>query len=122
MLRATQPATADDSSVYQQTTAEDAIAACTRMLALNPRNANAYVVCGAAYFRKGDYGDAISGYDSVMRLDSKCTNAYVAAVLPTSTMAITAAQSPTSTGRSGSIRNLLKTTLPAALPTPARAI
>lgn len=74
--RSRQLATADDRSVCQQVTGDDAIAACTRMLALNPRNANAYVVRGAAYFRRGDYGHAISNYDQAIRLDPKCTNAY----------------------------------------------
>ena len=73
---AVQPATADDTSVCQQATGEQAIAACTRMLALNPKNAVVFVVRGVAYFRKGDYDDAISDYERAIRLDPKLAIAY----------------------------------------------
>jgi tetratricopeptide (TPR) repeat protein/invasion protein IalB len=73
---AVQPATADDASLCQQATGEEAIAACTRMLALNPKNAVVFVVRGVAYFRRGDYDDAISDYERAIRLDPKLAVAY----------------------------------------------
>jgi invasion protein IalB/Flp pilus assembly protein TadD len=73
---AVQPAAADDASVCQQATGEEAIAACTRMLAVNPKNAVVFVVRGVAYFRKGDYDDAISDYERAIRLDAKLAIAY----------------------------------------------
>jgi hypothetical protein len=37
-----QPATADDISICEQATGDDAIAACTRVVALNPKNPSVY--------------------------------------------------------------------------------
>lgn len=42
LVAAVQPATADGISVCKQATGDDAIAACIRVVALNPKNPNAY--------------------------------------------------------------------------------
>jgi len=66
---AVQPATADDTSVCFQATGDEAIAACTRVLAYNPNDVGAYVMRATAYGRKGEYDRAISDYDQAIRLE-----------------------------------------------------
>jgi tetratricopeptide (TPR) repeat protein len=75
---AIQPATADDRTVCVSGTGDEAIAACTRMLSLDRKNAASYyAICGIAYHRKGKYDLAISDFDQVIRLDPKlAANAY----------------------------------------------
>jgi tetratricopeptide (TPR) repeat protein len=73
---AVQPATANDRSVCVSGTGDDAIAACSRLLALEPKLAGAYYNRGIAYFGKGDYDWAISDYDRAIRLDPKFAPAY----------------------------------------------
>jgi invasion protein IalB len=65
---AVQRATADDTAVCPPAMGEEAIAACIRMLALNPKN--------AVIFRNGDYDDAISDEEQAIRLDPKRAIAY----------------------------------------------
>jgi tetratricopeptide (TPR) repeat protein len=73
---AVQPAIADDASVCGSGTGGEAIAACSRILALNPKSAEAYNNRGNAYDRKGDYDRAISDLDQAIRLDPKNTVVY----------------------------------------------
>jgi hypothetical protein len=51
---AVQAATADDFSVCAQATGDETIAACTRILVINPKLAHAYGTRGYAYIAKGD--------------------------------------------------------------------
>jgi tetratricopeptide (TPR) repeat protein len=71
--RECQPAIADDLGWYKISNREQAIVACSRLLALNPKFAPAYFNRGVAYYAR----------------------------------AITTARSPTTAGRSGSIRKTL---------------
>jgi tetratricopeptide (TPR) repeat protein len=63
---AIQPVTADDS--WCSGTGDEAIAACSRLLALKPENCDYYATRGGAYKAKGDYDRAIADYDQVIRL------------------------------------------------------
>jgi biopolymer transport protein ExbD len=62
--------TADDTSVCKQATGDEAIAACTRLLALNPRDAVAYTNRGFAYEKKGDHRRASTDYDQATKLNA----------------------------------------------------
>ena len=73
---AVRPATADDRSVCGTGTGDEAIAACNRLLALNPKDVTSYNNRGNAYFRKGDYDRAIVDYDRAIWLDPKYAFAY----------------------------------------------
>jgi tetratricopeptide (TPR) repeat protein len=73
---AIQPAAADDASVCGSGIGGEAIAACTRILALNPKSAEAYNNRGNAYDRKGDYDEAISDLNQAIQLDPKNTVVY----------------------------------------------
>jgi tetratricopeptide (TPR) repeat protein len=68
------PGRADDRSVCGYGTVDEAIAACSRLLAVNLKDALAYAGRGIAYSHKGDYDRAISDFDQAVRLDP---NAYV---------------------------------------------
>jgi tetratricopeptide (TPR) repeat protein len=67
---------ADDTSVCKQAAGDEAIAACTRLLALNPQDAVAYTNRGGAYGRRGEYDRAIADLDQATRLDPKYAAAY----------------------------------------------
>jgi len=73
---AVQPAAADDARVCGQAAGDDAIAACTRLLSLNPSNVVAYVNRGLAYASKKAYDRAISEFDQAIRIDPKYVMAY----------------------------------------------
>jgi tetratricopeptide (TPR) repeat protein len=73
---AVHPGTADDASACNQVIGAEAIAACTRLLALNPNNAVAYYDLGTAYVIKGEYDRAISDLDQAIRLDPNLAMAY----------------------------------------------
>jgi tetratricopeptide (TPR) repeat protein len=77
LVTAVQAATTNDRSMCAQRAGDEAIAACTRLLAINPRNAVAYNNRGNVYYRKGDYDQAISDFDQAIRLDRRYTPAYV---------------------------------------------
>jgi tetratricopeptide (TPR) repeat protein len=66
---AVQPTTADDRGACGQVTGDEAIAACTRALSLNPYDAAAYNNRGVAYEHKSDYDRAIADLDQAIRLD-----------------------------------------------------
>jgi tetratricopeptide (TPR) repeat protein len=72
---AVRPAAADDRSVCYDWTNNEAIAACSRLLALNPRDAIAYNGGGNAYLYKDDFDRAISDYDQATRLYPTLTEA-----------------------------------------------
>jgi tetratricopeptide (TPR) repeat protein len=71
-----QPATADDRSACETGTGDEAIAACSRLLARNPKFAFAYINRGNAYNDEGDYDRAIADYEQAMRLNPNFANAY----------------------------------------------
>jgi tetratricopeptide (TPR) repeat protein len=48
-------------------TVDEAIAACSRLLAADPKDALAYAGRGIAYNRKGNYDRAISDFDQAIR-------------------------------------------------------
>ena len=73
---AVQPARADDASVCIYGTADEAIAACSRLLVLDLHVAFVYNNRGNAYFRKGDYDHAILDYDQAIKLDPKDARFY----------------------------------------------
>jgi tetratricopeptide (TPR) repeat protein len=72
---AVQPATADDASMCISGTGDEEIAACSRLLALDPKPF-AYNNRGNAYNQKGEYDRAIADLDQAIRLDPKLTGAY----------------------------------------------
>src|SRR5215467_305007 len=74
---ASAPALADDNETCHKGTGEDSIAACSRLIQRNPRNAVAYNNRGIEYNHKGDYDRAIPDYDQAIRIDPKYANAYV---------------------------------------------
>jgi tetratricopeptide (TPR) repeat protein len=69
-------AIADDRNVCESGTGEEAIAACGRLLALDPNDAVAYYHRGRAYQVKNDYDQAIADYDQAIRLDPNYAHAY----------------------------------------------
>jgi tetratricopeptide (TPR) repeat protein len=73
---AVQPAIADDRDTCETGTADEAIAACSRLLALDPHDTFARNNHGNAYFRNGDYDRAIADYDQALTLDPKLSAAY----------------------------------------------
>jgi tetratricopeptide (TPR) repeat protein len=73
---AVQPAMADDASVCKQAKGDEAIAACSRLSALDPKNAFPYYNRGLAYYQKGDYNRAIADYDQAIRVDPNYALAY----------------------------------------------
>jgi Flp pilus assembly protein TadD len=77
LVTAVQAATTNDRSICAQRAGDEAIAACTRLLAINPRSAVAYNNRGNVYYRKGDYDRAISDFHQAIRLDRRYTPAYV---------------------------------------------
>jgi tetratricopeptide (TPR) repeat protein len=83
---AVQPATADDTPAtiarnwYEcaNGAAEEAVAVCTRLLALDPGKSDAaYMYRGIAYYRRRDFDRAISDLDQAIRLGPKVFNAYM---------------------------------------------
>jgi tetratricopeptide (TPR) repeat protein len=73
---AVQPSAADDRSECQIWLSNEAIAACSRLLALNPNDADAYNGRGNAYNGEGHYDRAIADFDQAIRLDPKNANSY----------------------------------------------
>jgi tetratricopeptide (TPR) repeat protein len=81
------PAWADDRSTCYKGTGEHAIAACTRVLAHNPKDADIYYNRGNAYKNQKlqgvgpemwrDYDRAIADYSQAIRLDPKYAVAYI---------------------------------------------
>jgi tetratricopeptide (TPR) repeat protein len=76
VTNAVQLAIADDAGVCRQGTGDEAIAACSRTLALNPKDAVAYNNRGSVYNEKGDYDSAISDLNQAIELDPKLALAY----------------------------------------------
>jgi tetratricopeptide (TPR) repeat protein len=73
---AVQPATADDRRACGSGAGDEAITACSRLLALNPKDAVAYITRGIAYNAKGDLDRAIADYNEAIRLDPKDAVTY----------------------------------------------
>jgi tetratricopeptide (TPR) repeat protein len=76
MAVAVRPAAADDLSLCGQHAGDDSIAACTRLLAHNPREATVYVARGLAYKLKGEYDRAIADYDQALKLKPRDATVY----------------------------------------------
>jgi tetratricopeptide (TPR) repeat protein len=74
---ATASARADDGAGCAKASGDEAIAACSRPLARNPRNSGAYHNRGVTYYNKGDYDRAIADYDQAIRLDPKSAGYYL---------------------------------------------
>ena len=75
------PACADDMETCKRWVGDDALAACTRLIASKALGghdlAQAYSSRGVTYIRfKGDWDRAIADFDEALRLDSKNTTAY----------------------------------------------
>jgi tetratricopeptide (TPR) repeat protein len=73
---AVQPVIAEDTRVRTNGMADEPVAACTRIHALNPCDAFAYNNRGLAYSRKGDDDRAIADCDQAIRLDPKLALPY----------------------------------------------
>jgi tetratricopeptide (TPR) repeat protein len=73
---ATVTAVADDRSVCGMGTGDDSIAACTRLIVRNPRDAVAYNNRCWTSNNMGDYGRSIADCDQAIRLDPKMAVAY----------------------------------------------
>ena len=70
-----QPASADDSGTCRCDTGDEAIAARSRVLAHNPKDAVAYNDRGDAYFNKGEFDRAVADSDPDVLLDPKFARA-----------------------------------------------
>jgi tetratricopeptide (TPR) repeat protein len=119
------PAAADDISTCASKAGDDAVAACSRLIARNPKSPVAYKNRGVAYSGKGDYDRAIADYDLVVRLAPTEAAAYydrgsVYGRKGDYDRAIS--DFDRAVKRSGSIQNIPRPTLPAAKPTKPRTI
>jgi lipoprotein NlpI len=78
---APRPASADEGQVCRQQTGDDAIAACTHIIASGNRESStlawAFGNRGRAYGSKGDYDRAIKDLDQALTLDPKIRGVYV---------------------------------------------
>ena len=71
------PALADDADTCRKASGDDSVAACSRVLARNPKDAGAYYSRGYAYeWRKGDHDRAITDFDQALVLNPKYALAY----------------------------------------------
>jgi tetratricopeptide (TPR) repeat protein len=73
---ATVSAAADDLETCGRRQDEKAVAACSRLINQNPRDAATFYNRGHAYDNKGEIDRAISDYSEAIRLDQKWAGAY----------------------------------------------
>jgi tetratricopeptide (TPR) repeat protein len=73
-----QPSRADDTSTCYNpgSDKDERIAACSRLIALNPKNTKAYFNRGSGYADKREDDQAISDYNQAIQLDSTFDPAY----------------------------------------------
>jgi tetratricopeptide (TPR) repeat protein len=69
-------AAADDRKTCESTPSEEAIAACGRLINLNPDDADAYIGRGNAFLVKTDYDRAIADFDQAIKRDPKFVLSY----------------------------------------------
>jgi tetratricopeptide (TPR) repeat protein len=70
-------AVADDSETCRDAQkGDEAVAACGRLIARNPKDAAAYNNRGHVYNAKGDYDRAVADFNEAIRLDAKLAVAY----------------------------------------------
>src|SRR5262249_57946024 len=65
-----------DADACRNATGDDAIAACSRLIGRNPRNAVAWHNRGIAYRRRGEDDRAVADYGQAIRLDPGYVPAY----------------------------------------------
>jgi tetratricopeptide (TPR) repeat protein len=70
------PALAGDAETCKMSSGEDGIAACSRVIARQPKSSVAYYNRALAYGRKADYDRAIADLDQAIRRNSKNANFY----------------------------------------------
>src|SRR5450631_4313761 len=75
-LLALAPAAAADDQTTCRAGGDNGIAACSRLIVANPRNASAFVSRGFTYNNKGDYDRAITDMNEAIRLDPKNAHAF----------------------------------------------
>jgi tetratricopeptide (TPR) repeat protein len=92
-------AVADDRQICDRSQGEEAIAACSRLINLNPDDAHAYTGRGNAYLAKADYDRAIAEFDQAIKLNPKSAVAYRNRATTYESKGDSAAPSPTRTNR-----------------------
>jgi tetratricopeptide (TPR) repeat protein len=70
------PALADDSDPCRNSTSEDRVAACSRLIQRKPTDSGAFYNRGLGYFRNKEYDRAIVDLDQAIKRDPKFATAY----------------------------------------------
>src|SRR6516165_2019523 len=70
-------ALAADVDTCRKAIGDDSIAACGRLVAKNPKDADAFTNLGVAYERKGDHDRAIANFDRAIAANPKYALAFL---------------------------------------------